>query len=95
MLELSIIIPAYNEETLIVNTLESLRSYMAARPEQYEIIVVDDGSEDKTAESIQNWQTQTNADLQLLINQKNMGKGFSIRRGASGEPRTICDLYRC
>jgi dolichyl-phosphate beta-glucosyltransferase len=80
-LELSIIIPAYNEEALIVNTLESLRSYMAARPEQDEIIVVDDGSQDKTAESIQDWQKQTTANLQLLINQKNMGKGFSIRRG--------------
>lgn len=80
--ELSIVIPAYNEETLIVNTLESLRSYMATRDEPYEIIVVDDGSDDKTAESIQDWQTQTNADLQLLINHKNMGKGFSIRRGA-------------
>jgi len=81
ILEISIIIPAYNEETLIVNTLESLRSYMATRPEQYEIIVVDDGSQDETAASIQDWQKQTNADLQLLINQKNMGKGFSIRRG--------------
>ena len=80
MLELSIIIPAYNEEALIVNTLESLRLYMAARPEQYEIIVVDDGSQDKTAASIQDWQEQTNANLQLLINPKNMGKGFSIRR---------------
>jgi len=80
--DLSIIIPAYNEEALIVNTLDSLRSYLAARSERYEIIVVDDGSQDKTAASIRDWQKQTNADLQLLINQKNMGKGFSIRRGA-------------
>jgi len=80
ILEISIVIPAYNEETLIVNTLESLRAYMATRPEKYELIVVDDGSDDKTAATIQDWQKQTNADLQLLINQKNMGKGFSIRR---------------
>ena len=81
ILEISIVIPAYNEETLIVNTLESLRSYMATRAEPYEIIVVDDGSQDKTAASIQDWQEQTNANLQLLINPENMGKGFSIRRG--------------
>ena len=80
-LNLSIIIPAYNEEALIVNTLESLRSYMAKRTEQYEIVVVDDGSQDKTVAFIQEWQKKNGADLQLLINQKNMGKGFSIRRG--------------
>ena len=78
--EISIIIPAYNEETLIINTLESLRAYMATRSEKYEFIVVDDGSNDRTAVTIQDWQKKMNADLQLLINQKNMGKGFSIRR---------------
>lgn len=81
VLDLSIIIPAYNEEALIVNTLESLRSYMATRPEQYEIVVVDDGSHDKTVECIQEWQKKSGTDLQLLVNEKNMGKGFSIRRG--------------
>ncbi|HXQ32829.1 MAG TPA: dolichyl-phosphate beta-glucosyltransferase [Anaerolineales bacterium] len=80
-LDLSIIIPAYNEEALIVNTLESLRSYMVARTEHYEIIVVDDGSHDKTVDFIQEWQKNSGTDLQLLVNQKNMGKGFSIRRG--------------
>lgn len=80
-LDLSIIIPAYNEEALIVNTLESLRSYMVARTEHYEIVVVDDGSHDKTVDFIQDWQKNSGTDLQLLVNQKNMGKGFSIRRG--------------
>ena len=79
--DLSIIIPAYNEEALIVHTLDSLRSYMAVRPEQYEIVVVDDGSEDKTVTYIQEWQKNGDTDLHLLINQRNMGKGFSIRRG--------------
>ena len=79
--DLSIIIPAYNEEALIVNTLDSLRSYMSARPERYEIIVVDDGSQDQTGICTQEWQKNSDTDLQLLVNQKNMGKGFSIRRG--------------
>lgn len=79
--DLSIIIPAYNEESLIVNTLESLRSYMNTRSEPYEMIVVDDGSQDDTVACIQEWQKKSGASLQLLSNPKNMGKGFSIRRG--------------
>ena len=79
--DLSIIIPAYNEAALIAGTLDGLRSYLSARPEQYEIIVVDDGSQDSTVASIQAWKKRGGADLHLLINQKNMGKGFSIRRG--------------
>ena len=79
--DLSIVIPAYNEEALIINTLDSLRYYMMARPEQYEIVVVDDGSQDKTLMCIQDWQKQMDANLQLLSNEKNMGKGYSIRRG--------------
>ena len=79
--DLSIIIPAYNEEALIAGTLDGLQTYLSARPEQFEIIVVDDGSQDKTAASIQAWKNRNGTDLRLLINQKNMGKGFSIRRG--------------
>lgn len=78
--ELSIIVPAYNEEALIVSTLDGLAAYLSTRPETYELIVVDDGSEDKTVRCIQDWMESTRADLHLLINERNMGKGFSIRR---------------
>jgi len=82
MTDLSIIIPAYNEETLIASTLESLRNYLATRPEAYEIIVVDDGSQDGTVSSVRAWhEGHGNVALCLLTNEKNMGKGFSIRRG--------------
>ena len=54
--DLSIIVPAYNEEALIASTLDGLKTYLSTRPEQYEIIVVDDGSQDKTAACIQEWQ---------------------------------------
>jgi dolichyl-phosphate beta-glucosyltransferase len=79
--ELSIIVPAYNEETLIGSTLDGIKIYLSTRPERYEIIVVDDGSQDKTVTCIQNWQNVNGVDLHLLINEKNMGKGFSIQRG--------------
>jgi len=79
--DLSIIIPAYNEEALIASTLDGLQTYLSARPEQFEIIVVDDGSQDKTVSSIRAWKNRNDTELHLLVNQKNMGKGFSIRRG--------------
>ena len=80
MPDLSIIIPAYNEEALIAGTLDGLQTYLSARPEKFEIIVVDDGSQDETVASIQAWKNRSGTDLHVLINQKNMGKGFAIRR---------------
>jgi dolichyl-phosphate beta-glucosyltransferase len=79
--ELSIIIPAYNEEALIASTLDGLQTYLSMHPERYEIIVVDDGSQDKTTEWVRQWQECNQAELRLLVNSENMGKGFSIRQG--------------
>src|SRR5690349_12078608 len=77
---LSVIIPAYNEEDLITSTLDCLQSYLSMRPQSYEIIIVDDGSQDKTVQSVQAWQKNHHVDSLLLVNPQNMGKGFSIRR---------------
>jgi dolichyl-phosphate beta-glucosyltransferase len=79
--ELSILIPAYNEEALIGSTLDGLKAFLSARPETYEVIIVDDGSQDRTSSCIQEWRNKNGVDLHLLINEQNMGKGFSIRRG--------------
>jgi dolichyl-phosphate beta-glucosyltransferase len=79
--DLSIIVPAYNEEAMIVTALDGLQSYLAQHSESYEIIVVDDGSQDKTVSVIQDWQSRHKVDLRVLVNPQNMGKGFSIRRG--------------
>ena len=79
--DLSIIVPAYNEEALIVRTLEGLKTYFSTRPEQYEIIVVDDGSQDKTAACAASWQKTNNVNLRVLVNERNKGKGSSIKRG--------------
>jgi dolichyl-phosphate beta-glucosyltransferase len=77
---LTVIIPAYNEEALITGTLGCVSAYLSARPERYELIVVDDGSQDKTVESVQTWQRNNSANVRLLENVRNMGKGFSIQR---------------
>jgi dolichyl-phosphate beta-glucosyltransferase len=79
--ELSIVVPAYNEEALIVQTLDGLQSYMKTRPEPYEIVVVDDGSRDRTVACVQNWNERNQVEMQLLLNEGNQGKGFSVRRG--------------
>jgi dolichyl-phosphate beta-glucosyltransferase len=79
--ELSVIIPAYNEEVLIASTLDGLQAYLSTRPESYEFIVVDDGSQDQTVERVKRWHECNQVELRLLVNPQNRGKGFSIRRG--------------
>jgi dolichyl-phosphate beta-glucosyltransferase len=66
---------------LIQSTLEGLRSYLSSRPESFEIIVVDDGSQDNTVALIEEWRGTHDVFLKLLVNPANRGKGFSVRRG--------------
>ena len=79
--QISIVVPAYNEEQLITHTLAGLQSYLETRAESYEIVLVDDGSRDRTVACVQDWHQRSQADIQLLLNEGNKGKGFSVRRG--------------
>lgn len=79
--ELSVIVPAYNEEDLIAGALDAIQNYLKTRKESFELIVVDDGSRDKTIRLAEAWGRAKAAPLRLLVNEKNMGKGFSVRRG--------------
>lgn len=72
---ISIIIPAYNEEKRIASTLDKIISYMGKNYPHYEIIVVDDGSTDKTLEVIKT------KNVKVISNPKNMGKGYSVKAG--------------
>jgi dolichyl-phosphate beta-glucosyltransferase len=78
--ELSIIIPAYNEEQRISTTLRSVCDYLDASAISAELIVVDDGSTDETVSVVEN-NRPPNYELRLLSNGDNRGKGFSVRRG--------------
>ena len=81
--DLSIIIPAYNEGQRLGRGLSRIREYFAGQPvgiAGIEIIVVDDGSTDDTAQIAQQWAREIPS-LRLVSNGKNRGKGFSVRHG--------------
>lgn len=89
---LSLIIPAYNEERRLPDTLSTIQQYLASQPYQAEVLVVDNGSQDRTAEVAQSY-AHDDAGLRLLKEQRR-GKGLAVRRGmqeATGEYRFICD----
>ena len=77
---LSIIIPAFNEESRIGPSLDAILLYVVGRPNPVEIIVVDDGSTDGTSEVARQALAKT-AMGRVIINESNRGKGYSIRRG--------------
>jgi glycosyltransferase involved in cell wall biosynthesis len=79
--DLSIVIPAYNEEARVVETVNSVCDFLASRDWQSEVIVVDDGSIDATAQRVQA-ACETQPNLRLVTAQVNRGKGAAIRLGA-------------
>lgn len=78
--ELSIIVPAYNEECRIGKTLEAISKYIADKKLSAEIIVIDDGSKDDTAKIVQK-HAQKTPHMSLVAYEKNRGKGYAVRRG--------------
>jgi dolichyl-phosphate beta-glucosyltransferase len=92
-LDLSIIIPAFNEERRLPKAIEQIGSYLGARPLQAEILVVNDGSSDATPKLIESYRAKYPA-LRLISNGRNRGKGFSVRHGmleARGEIALFTD----
>ena len=76
----SIVIPAYNESARLARTLEKVLAYVRDRGWNAEIIVVNDGSWDDTAEIARRF-AATNARLRIVENPGNRGKGYSVRNG--------------
>jgi dolichyl-phosphate beta-glucosyltransferase len=76
----SVIIPAYNESARIGSTLERVLAYVAQRAWDAEVIAVDDGSTDDTADIIRRYASK-NPRLRLFQNPGNRGKGYSVRNG--------------
>jgi dolichyl-phosphate beta-glucosyltransferase len=92
-IRLSVVIPAYNKETKIAATLEAVKAYLARKPFVSEIVVVDDGSTDRTAGAARAALAGCRPS-QVLHRDRNMGKGASVKEGvlaASGALILFCD----
>lgn len=79
-MDLTILIPAFNERTRIVGTVDEVRAFLAGRAWEHEIIVIDDGSGDGTAEVVEAAMPQRPG-LRCLRGARNRGKGAAIRLG--------------
>jgi len=75
-LSISVVIPAFNEELAIADVLAELKKVLQAVPWRHEIIVVNDGSTDRTAEIVTGI-----SDVRLVNNERNLGYGAAIKRG--------------
>ncbi len=78
--ELSIIIPAYNEEARLPGTLDKVAAYLATHSQKTEVLIVDDGSQDHTAQVAESFKSKLPS-LRVVSNGKNRGKGYSVRHG--------------
>lgn len=90
---LSVIIPAYNEKNRLPKTLKDIDKYLRKQSYDYEIIVVNDGSKDKTAEVVKELFSEIK-NLRLIDNKENHGKGYVVRQGmleAKGDYRLFTD----
>ena len=94
MPSLSIIIPAYNEEKRLPSTLERILEFLAVTDfSPVEVLVVDDGSRDKTAAVVERF-AKKHPEIRLVSNPGNRGKGYAVRNGmmtATGEWRLSTD----
>ncbi len=78
--ELSIIIPSYNEELRLPATLDRIAAYLQRDGREAEVLVVDDGSNDRTAAVAESFRSRIPS-LRVVSNAVNRGKGYSVRHG--------------
>lgn len=89
----SIVLPAYNESARIRTTIEKILAHMQRHNWNAEILVVNDGSTDDTAQIVRSYASENSA-LHLVENPGNRGKGYSVRNGmlhANGEVMLFSD----
>lgn len=90
---LSVIITAYKEQDRIGETLSSIEKFLCAKPWEYEILVMVDGSPDDTANVSREYVGKVK-NLRVIENRENHGKGYVVRQGllaAKGKYRLFMD----
>ena len=80
-MELSIVVPAFDEERRIAASLERIGAFLASEKGPSELVCVDDGSRDRTAELVRAYEPRAPVPVRLLQNGRNLGKGASVRAG--------------
>ena len=85
--DVSIVIPAYNEERAIGTTLGEVRAAVAASPRRYEIVVVNDGSADRTAEEA------AAGGARVVVHRRNRGYGASLKSGVLAARGAVVVFY--
>jgi len=92
-MKLSVVIPAYNEEKRLPKTLREIDKYLRVQDYDYEIIVISDGSKDKTPDIVRQMMSEIK-NLKLIDNKENHGKGYVVRQAmleAKGDFRVFTD----
>lgn len=90
---LSVIIPAYNEESRIQHTLEAVYTYLQHQPYSWELLIVLDGGQDNTLGVVKQF-AEGKKGLEILNRVENKGKGYTVRQGmlaAQGAIRLFTD----
>ncbi|MCO6429596.1 MAG: glycosyltransferase family 2 protein [Deltaproteobacteria bacterium] len=80
LLDLSVVIPAYNERWRILGTLLEMIEYLEKISVRYEVIVVDDGSSDETQELVGRL-ARLRPQIRIIRHETNRGKGHAVRSG--------------
>ncbi len=79
-MDLSIVIPCFNEQGRLAGSLERLRRYMATAPSSYELVLVDDGSTDGTLDVMRR-EGRRHPDVRVVRLPSNRGKGRAVAEG--------------
>ena len=81
-IDLSVIVPAYNEQLRLPKMLDECLTFLNKRNTTYEVIIVDDGSKDRTTQTALDYVDKFGSDkVRVLTLAKNRGKGGAVRMG--------------
>ncbi len=80
---ISIVVPAYNEEARLGGTLTTMTAWLDGRGEDWEILVADDGSQDRTPDLADEHAARTKGRVKLVRLPANRGKGAAVRAGVA------------